>query len=287
MPSPLVSVLTPSFNQARWLGDNLQSVRRQTYEHIEHIVMDGGSTDGSVALLESEAGPGVAWRSEPDGGQSNAINKAFDASHGQIIGWLNSDDAYFPRDAVQQAVDLFELYPEIGVVYGHAALVNADGLLLQTMWAPPFNRRLLPLHNYIVQPTAFVRRNIIEGPFVDEAFDFSMDRELWLRLARRTRFTRLNRIVAIDRQHPARKSSLPDVFEGDRRELSKRYGLVQRRTARAELKAWKIAFRLAGLSLVREATTASLAFDGHVDSVANLVRRQTITPRAWMPGGRR
>ena len=187
---------------------------------------------------------------------------------------------------IERAVQLLERNPHIGVVYGHAALVNADGLILQTMWAPPFNRRLFGLYCYVVQPTMFLRRSLIEGSLVDETFDFAMDRELWLRLATRTRFARLTRIVAIDRQHPARKSSvLHDARVRDTRELTRRYGLVQRPTARAELKAWKIAFRLAGLSLIREATTTHLAFDGHIDSVAKLVRRQAITLRAWMPGG--
>lgn len=95
---------------------------------------------------------------------------------------------------------------------------------------------------------------------MDETFDFSMDREFWFRLATVTRFTRLDRIVAIDRQHRARKGSvLTDARLRDRMELSQRYTLAQRRTARAELKAWKIAFRLAGLSLVREATQSSFA----------------------------
>ena len=91
---PLVSILTPSFNQAAWLGDNLRSVACQTYPDIEHVVMDGGSTDGSVDILRA-AGDSIVWRSEPDRGQSDAINKAFSLSHGEIIGWINSDDAYF------------------------------------------------------------------------------------------------------------------------------------------------------------------------------------------------
>jgi glycosyltransferase involved in cell wall biosynthesis len=117
---PLVSILTPSFNQARWLVDTLQSVARQTYPHIEHIVMDGGSTDGTVDLL-THAGSRVTWKSEPDRGQSHALNKALAASTGEIIGWINSDDAYYDVDAVAAVAQCFARHPEVDVVYGHAA----------------------------------------------------------------------------------------------------------------------------------------------------------------------
>src|SRR5712671_7361166 len=91
---PLVSVLTPSFNQAGWLADNLRSVAAQTYPSVEHVVMDGGSSDSSIELLERHERAGLTWRSERDRGQSHALNKAFALSSGEIIGWLNSDDAY-------------------------------------------------------------------------------------------------------------------------------------------------------------------------------------------------
>jgi len=100
---PLVSVLTPSYQQARWLGENLGSVACQSYPRIEHVVMDGGSSDGSVELLAS-ASPPVTWESEPDRGQSHALNKAYSASSGEIIGWLNSDDAFWDCDVVADVV---------------------------------------------------------------------------------------------------------------------------------------------------------------------------------------
>ena len=146
-----MSVLTPSFGQARWLRDNLTSVESQTYERLEHIVMDGGSTDGSVDLLASRSRPGLTWRSEPDSGQSHALNKAFALSTGEIIGWLNSDDAYFGPTVVEDAVRAFESDPGLAVVYGHALLVNAEGLVLQALWVPPFDATLLRLHDFIVQ----------------------------------------------------------------------------------------------------------------------------------------
>ena len=114
---PLVSILTPSFNQGRWLGDNLASVAAQSYGSIEHVVMDGGSRDETLDLLEATDGR-VKWRSEPDRGQSHALNKALGASEGEYIGWLNSDDAYFSRDAVSDVVSVFDADPSVNVVYG-------------------------------------------------------------------------------------------------------------------------------------------------------------------------
>src|SRR5690349_2661306 len=108
----LVSILTPSYNQAKWLADNLRSVAAQDYPYIEHVVMDGGSTDGSVDILR-HADSRVRWFSEADDGQSHALNKALAESHGDIIGWLNSDDAYFSPDAVSTVVRAFTNNPDI------------------------------------------------------------------------------------------------------------------------------------------------------------------------------
>src|SRR5687768_13065408 len=108
---PLVSVLTPSFNQGRFIGDCLRSVANQTYENIEHIVMDGGSSDETIDVLKATQGP-VRWTSEPDRGQSHALNEALAASQGEYIGWLNSDDAYADRRSVAGAVEVFQKHPE-------------------------------------------------------------------------------------------------------------------------------------------------------------------------------
>lgn len=282
---PLVSVLTPSFNQARWLADNLQSVAAQTYCRIEHIVMDGGSTDGSVKILRG-AGPNVRWRSESDRGQSHALNKAFADSSGEVVGWLNSDDAYFGTDAVESAVRMFATNPDTDVVYGHAAVVNADGLILQMIWVPPFNYRLLRLHNFISQPATFIRRTALGGHVADEAYDYAMDRELWLRLGRDHRFARLNRVLAIDRHHLNRKSlSRLDLARADTRRLVATYGVPSGLWSRMRLKALKIAFRPAGLRLLPEALRIPLAFSGTVDSPWRLALRQVAVRRASMPAG--
>lgn len=284
MSGPLVSVLTPSFNQARWLGDNLRSVAYQSYPRIEQIVMDGGSTDESVAVLEN-APDRVRWRSEDDRGQSHALNKALTESRGEIIGWLNSDDAYFSGDAIACAVQLFERRPEIDVVYGHAALVNGDGLILQMIWTPPFSYRLLGLHNFIIQPAAFIRRSALGDAIADEAYDFSMDRELWLRLGRGHAFAHLDQVLAIDRQHPDRKtSSRPDLARADRARIEAAYTVPHGAGAAAARKALKIAFRLLGMRLLRQAR-GPLAFGGSSDGLRRLAVRQLAVPRAAMTAG--
>jgi glycosyltransferase involved in cell wall biosynthesis len=290
---PLVSIVTPSFQQGRWLEDNLRSVEGQSYPRIEHIVADGGSTDGSVEVLRRHDRPGLTWTSEVDEGQSDAINRAFGRSRGEIIGWLNSDDAYFGPDVVQMAVEVFRREPDVAVVYGHAVLVNADGLVLQTLWVPPFSRSLLRLHDYIIQPAAFVRRSMVGSVLVDPSYDFTMDYELFLRLARGHRFQRIDRIIAIDRHHPARKSyTMPETSRMDHARLAGSYGIADGGASRVARKTWKILSRIAGASLIPGALSEPTAFETIRDGRLALARRQLITPRARMDrspatGGRR
>lgn len=278
-----MSVLTPSFNQARWLSDNLASVAAQTYPHVEHIVMDGGSTDGSIEILGA-ASPRVTWVSEADRGQSHAINKAFRASSGEIIGWLNSDDAYFSPTVVQEVVELFVTHLDVAVVYGHAALVNAGGRILQVVWVPPFRRSLLSLTNFIVQPAAFIRRSAIDSTLVDERYDFAMDRELWLRLARSHRFLRIDDILAIDRHQPGRKVYTQQALgRADTASLVRDHGIPAGAWASMRRKFAKVIFRLAGASKVASASRSPLAFGGHRDPALHLLGRQLFVPRSRMP----
>jgi glycosyltransferase involved in cell wall biosynthesis len=285
--SPLVSILTPSFGQARWLEDNLQSVEAQTYDPIEHIVMDGGSTDGSVAILERRSRDRLIWSSGPDDGQSDALNRAFARSSGEIIGWLNSDDAYFSRDAVEQAVRIFERHPDVGVVYGHAALVNAEGLVLQVIWTPSFAQTLLRAYNLICQPTVFVRRSVIRRRFlVDPTFEYCMDWELWLHLAGRTRFRRLNRVIAVDRHHLQRKSlTRLDLAAHDQALIVERYRIPAIASTRVLHRGVKIGMRWAGLTMVKEAALEGDAFPLRRSSLSAIALRQVAQLRRWMPSG--
>jgi glycosyltransferase involved in cell wall biosynthesis len=280
---PLVSILTPSYNQARWLKDNIDSVARQSYGTIEHIIVDGASTDGSVEILRASERPGLTWRSEPDTGQSAAINRAFAESRGDVVGWLNSDDAYFGSDVVEQAVALFERRPAVAVVYGHAVLADAAGGIFHTMWVPPYDYRLLRLHDYIVQPATFIRRSALDAQMVDESFDYMMDYELWLRLGMAHPFARLRSIVAIDRHHGDRKSfTRLDLAAADERRLIQMYGIHRRPAWWPLRKALKIAGRLAGTTLIREAVRQPRAYNGPIDRAGRIMIRQLTVPRSRM-----
>jgi glycosyltransferase involved in cell wall biosynthesis len=283
---PIVSVLTPSFNQARWLPDNLASVAGQSYPTIEHVVMDGGSTDGSRDIL-AEASPAVVWESGPDRGQSDAINRAFHRSSGEIVGWLNSDDAYFSSDAVSWAVKVFDRQPDVGVVYGHAALVNGEGTILHALWTPTFAPAVLRAYDLICQPTVFVRRSVLgRADLVDPAFEYCMDWELLLHLARRTRFVRLDRIVAIDRHHLQRKSLMRlDLAAHDQELVVQRYRIPALASNPMLLKTTKIAIRLAGLSKLQELARGSDLLPLTVGSVREIAVRQVAQLRRWMPSG--
>jgi len=283
---PLVSILTPSFNQALWLKQNLQSVAGQSYPHVQHIVMDGGSTDGSVDILRS-AGSSVMWRSEADDGQSDALNRAFQLSSGEIIGWINSDDAYFGSQVVQRVVEFLKVRPAVDVVYGHGALVNSDGLVIQMMWVPPFNYSLLRTYNFIIQPTVFIRRSALGTQLANPAYDYTMDRELWLRLARNhSRFQRLPIVVAIDRHHAFRKSYLrADLAHIDTKRLAGTYGVTSGRMNRVSVRLLAFTYRLLGLGLVTAPKGRHLVFGGVTDSTWRLGLRQAFRFRRMMPIG--
>jgi len=225
---PLVSILTPSFDQGRFLRDCLDSVARQTYPRIEHVVFDGASSDGSAEIL-AEAGATVRWTSEPDRGQADAVNKAFEASAGEIVGWVNSDDGLFAVDTVERVVAAFAASPDAGVVYGDAALADESGRILRhhrSRWPAGS----LPLASPIVQPAAFFRRSVIEPGELLLRIELQrfLDYELWLRLrARGVRFAHLASVLAVDRDHPQRKvRTTDDVFVRESAQLVEEYGPV-------------------------------------------------------------
>jgi glycosyltransferase involved in cell wall biosynthesis len=283
MDTPLVSIVTPSFDQGRYLGDCIDSIQRQTYDAVEHVIADGGSTDETLNVLAG-APANVRWRSEPDRGQADAINKAFAETRGDIVGWLNSDDAYFDRRAIARAVDILRRRPEVDLVYGHAALVSADNEVLQLLWAPPFSARLLRYVNFIVQPTVFVRRTALGETLVDETLEFVVDRELWMRLSREGRgFARLDLVVAVDRHHGSRKShTIEDVGRCEDKQIADRHGVPAGALRVVIPQAYRIASRVLGTRLLRQVEAAP-AIDVRSMRAATLLRRQLLTRRRDMP----
>ena len=188
MAEPLVSIVTLSMNQGRWLEQALRSVLDQDYPQIEYLVMDGGSTDGSLDILRRRDGdPRVTWQSGPDGGQSQALCTAYGRMKGEILGWVNADDVYLPG-AISQAVRALQADPGLGLVYGDAEFIDADGRPLgKAVHVIPVGAKdpLLRLGDCIVQPAAFFRRSAYEAVGgLDPALHYTMDYDLWLRLVR-------------------------------------------------------------------------------------------------------
>ena len=204
MADPLVSIVTPSFNQAQFLPQTLASIRAQNYPAIEHIVVDGGSTDGSVDILR--AAPGIRWISERDHGQVDALNKGFAMATGEILAWVNSDDT-MNRDAVDIAVRALE-QTGADLVYGDLDIIDDKGKLIRESYGVPFDFRILLYGiNYIGQQTVFFRRGLLRcaGPLREE-FDNVFDYELWLRMAQHGKLVHVPGLRAQIRKHPAAKS---------------------------------------------------------------------------------
>lgn len=181
---PLVSIVTPSYNQGRFVEATLRSVLDQDYPNIEYLVVDGASTDDSVEIICRYADRLAWWVSEKDSGQSEAVNKGFQRAHGEIIGWLNSDDVYLPG-AVTAAVSAFRNNPDASVVYGDALSIDAGGNPFNIMRARPYTLVDLMAFNIICQPAAFIRRTALEQvKYLNPAYHLLMDNLLWMNLAR-------------------------------------------------------------------------------------------------------
>ncbi|HXY08601.1 MAG TPA: glycosyltransferase family 2 protein [Terriglobales bacterium] len=208
-----ISIVTPSYNQLQFIETTLRSVKQQHYDNLEHLVMDGASTDGSVQLLERLGAlpdwSHLVWRSEPDGGQSDALNKGFRSATGDVIGWLNADDLYRPGcfDAVVRA---FERYPGADVVYGDSTWIDERGTCLRIRREIDFSFFILAYHRVLYIPTTstFFRRRVFdEGYFLDPQYHYAMDYDFLLRLAQAGyRFHHLPALLADFRLHPASKT---------------------------------------------------------------------------------
>ncbi len=181
---PLVSIVTPSFNQAQFLRLTIESVLSQDYPKIEYIIIDGASSDGSVEIIKVYENRVSYWESIPDKGQTDAINKGFAKAKGKYLAWLNSDDVYHPG-AVAEAVSYLETHPEVGLVYGDCDFIDAsDQKIGQFPAAQTGLARLRRGYVHIPQQATFFRADLWKkvGP-LDPSFYFAMDYDLWVRLA--------------------------------------------------------------------------------------------------------
>jgi glycosyltransferase involved in cell wall biosynthesis len=210
---PLISIVTPSLNQARFIGEALASVQLQNYDNHEHLIIDGMSTDGTLDILRSytadEQGKNMLWISELDGGQSEALNKGFRRAKGEIIGWLNSDDRYRPN-CFESVVKAFEDNPNIDIVYGDYRVVNEVGETLTIRREIAFSGFVLMYHHALYIPTTatFFRRRVFEeNNWLDEGLQYAMDLDFFIRLSERGyRFMHVPRILADFRLQPGSKT---------------------------------------------------------------------------------
>jgi glycosyltransferase involved in cell wall biosynthesis len=178
-----VSIITPSLNQAQFIERSIQSVLAQQCRPLEHIVFDGGSADGTLDILKKYSGQ-LRWVSEPDNGQSDAVNKGSRRATGDVIGWLNSDDIYYPG-AVKLAVEFLAEHSELDAVYGMADYIAADDSIIDSYPTEPWYFPRLKDVCFICQPALFLRRSVFQRHgYLDTDLHYCMDYEYCLRLGR-------------------------------------------------------------------------------------------------------
>ena len=229
---PTISLVTPSLNQGRFIRATIESVLAQDYPALDYFVQDGGSTDGTPGVLAGYAGR-VSYVSEPDGGQADAINRGLRRARGEVLGYLNSDDV-LRSGALRAVAEIFAARPEILLVWGRAAYIDAEGRAVSPCLVDPDALGRLGDSCFIAQPAAFFRRKVWEtvGEF-NETLHHTMDYDYWFRIA--TRFGLscglfLDRELAGARQHGDAKS-----VAGWDRALDEIFDLVKRRAGYVSL----------------------------------------------------
>ena len=202
----LISIITPSFNQASYLEQTIQSVLDQDHADIESIVIDGGSTDGSVDIIKKYVSRLAYWVSEKDAGQADAINKGMARAKGDIVAWLNSDDYYLPG-TVNAAVKVFDENPDVVLVYADMLAVDEHGQTFNTLRYRQLTLEDLLSFQIIGQPAVFMRRAAFENAGgLDLSYHFMLDHHLWIRIAAQGRILHIPQTWAAARYHPAAKN---------------------------------------------------------------------------------
>lgn len=220
---PRVSIVVPSYNQAAYLRQTLDSILLQAYPQLELIVIDGGSTDGSVDILHAYGDRLAYWTSAPDRGQTEAINRGFAMCTGEIVAWLNSDDLYL-AGSLEAAARTLARHPQAGMVYADGVMVDSDGNVLDPHYYRQLSAVDLLCFDVILQPTVFMRRQALESAgALDEAYNLIMDHDLWIRLAARFPLVHVPTAWAVERTHPEAKTvTLAGAFVQEAERLIRR-----------------------------------------------------------------
>ena len=200
------SVVTPSFNQGQFIRATIESVLEQNVENLQYIVMDGGSSDQTVAILE-EYTQRLSFFSERDEGTADALNKGFALCRNEFIGWLNSDDIYYPQ-TLPRVLELFDAHPEVDVIYGRAHHIDEGGVIIEEYPTSKWSFEDMINHCIISQPAAFFRREVVERfGALDQAHQYCVDYEFWIRLAKQgAKFLYVPEIFAATRLHESAKT---------------------------------------------------------------------------------
>jgi len=264
-----ITIVTPSYNQGRFIGETVRSVLGQDYANLEYLVIDGGSTDETLEVLKRYEGR-LRWWSERDRGQADAINKGFRRASGEVLGWLNSDDTYEPGALVKVA-DYFNRHPEIDLVYGEGYLMAEDGSNKRRFPAtePVFNlTRLIYVWDYILQQATFFRRSLLDRiGFLDESLHYGLDWDLWIRAGRAGRIGYLPEYLGTLREYEAAKS-----FAGGWRRIRELYGIARAHTGRKRPPPSIAIYACDWMESVLHRTLRS-ALDGRLVTVAAVQRR--------------
>ena len=199
-------MITPSFNQARYLEATIQSVLSQDYAPIEYILIDGASTDGSAAIIRKFEDRFAYWISEKDNGQAEAINKGLSRAKGEIVAWLNSDDYYLPN-TVSAAVRVFESNPNVVMVYGDMLAVDEQGQTINILKYKQLSLEDLLCFQIIGQPSVFFRRAALEKTgLLDTSLHFLLDHHLWIRFAQQGKILHIPQTWSAARYHAEAKN---------------------------------------------------------------------------------
>jgi len=203
---PLVSIVTPSFNQAAYLETAMLSVLGQDYPNLEYILIDGGSTDGSLDIIRRHADRLAFWTTESDRGQAEAINKGLRKTTGELVAWLNSDDVLMPG-AVAEAVAAAQAYPQAGMVYADGLMVDSELRLLDPHRYRTLSSLDLLSFEVLLQPTVFMRRSALEQVgWLNEDYHLILDHELWVRISARYPLQHVPGFWALERTHAEAKT---------------------------------------------------------------------------------